>query len=332
MVGSAGFRRWTVAWLAVLVGLGACDVEPDPVTIELEDSVLGVYSMLVEGERRVRVLVVRFSEELPVGNGGVLPVDHAEVRLLRDGRASQLGPTDAEECVGTRSVHVVQAGDGCYTARLDRPVAAGEVFDLRVRLADGGLVEGRAVVPGTPGVRLPEPGDTIRLSGERFPRGRTTIRLTPPPDAASLELAVRNSKEPDCRVSLGSRGASSLDVLGTGGTVRVLPTEADSVSVTVEATCLDDEGHRLPIGTLGSSLHALAHDTAYTRYATELVVDGHDLPADQASAGLTGAVGYFAASGRATVPIEVVDEEAALADGREPIPAAHSRAEADAGR
>ena len=30
--------------------------------------------------------------------------------------------------------------------------------------------------------------------------------------------------------------------------------------------------------------------------------------ADRASAGLTGAVGYFAAAGRATVPIEVVEE------------------------
>jgi len=317
MIGPAGLRRWGIAVLALLVAFGGCDFEPDPLGIELQRAPVGVYSLLVEGERRVRVLVIRVSAERPVQSGGVLPVDDAEVRLVRDGREIELGPTGAEECIGMRSIHLAQLGEGCYTAPLDRPVAAGDAFDLRVRPADGGLVEGRAVVPGAPGVRLPEAGDTIRVSG-RFPEGHATIRLTPSADAASLEVAVRNAREPDCRVSLSPRADGDLDLLRTGGAVRVLPAEADSVPVTVEASCFDDDGQRLPIGTLGSTLHALAYDTAYTRYATELVVDGQDLPADRASAGLTGAVGYFAAAGRATVPIELMEEEAALPGGRYP--------------
>lgn len=314
MPGSRGLRRGAIVGLALLVGVGGCDFEPDPLGIELERAALGVFSLLVEGDRRVSVLVVRFSEERPVGSAGILPVDDAGVRLVRDGRGAELERTDTDRCVGTRGDHLVQPGDGCYTALLDRPVAAGDLFELQVRLADGGRVEGRAVVPGTPGVSLPEPGDTIRVSkeglpiGRPFPAGRTTIRLTAPPDAPSLEVAVRNAREPDCRVFLGSRVDGGLDVLGTGGTVRVLPAEADSVPVTVEASCRDGDGQLVPIGTLGSTLHALGYDTAYTRWANELVVDGQDLPADRASAGLTGAVGYFAAAGRATVPIEVVEE------------------------
>jgi hypothetical protein len=60
----------------------------------------------------------------------------------------------------------------------------------------------------------------------------------------------------------------------------------------------------VPVGALDASFHLLAYDTAYARYVS--LTDGSDRPATEAGVGLDGAVGYFAAANRATVPLVIV--------------------------
>lgn len=302
-------RAWaTTISLLLLVAAGGCELQRDPTGLTLERAVPGVYSVLVEGEEEVRVLVVRFSRDVPIASAGISPVGDADVHLVRNGEETSMNPDDTGDCVSEQSLQLVQPGEGCYTAMLSAPVAPGDRFELTVRLADGEVVRGAAVIPGTPVVGSPAPGDTVRVtSSGGFPsEGHLPVEVLPPPDGALLEVAVRTSREPFCRVGL------SLPVeqgsLSSGRAVRITADDAGQLAVTVDALCRSEEGDVEPVGELPVQLLALAYDTAYARWTGELAVDGQDLPLDGASAGLRGAVGYFAGAGRVTLPLMVVED------------------------
>lgn len=300
-------RRWTLAaLLALVVAAAGCELQRDPTGLELERAALGVHSLLVAGEDRARVLVVRFSRDVPVQDAGIVPVEDADVRLVRNGEETALSPADVEACVGERSIHLVQPGRGCYTGVLPRAVGSGDRFELTVRLTDGEVVRGSAVIPGAAAVGSPSAGDTVRItrSGTTRSLGSLPLELQPPPGGALLELGVQTSREPACRAGLS---------LPEGGfpvhsnTVRITPDDASRLSLTVGATCTSEEGGFEPVGELPARLLILTYDTAYARWI-ELAVDGQNLPVDGASAGLTGAVGYFAGASRVAVPLLIVEE------------------------
>lgn len=292
--------------LALLVVGGGCEFRRSPTGLELEGSVPGVYALLVAGEDQARVLVVRFSADVPVGDGGILPVGDADVRLVRGGEETILTPGDVEGCVGEVSSHLVQPGEACYTATLPRAVASGDRFELTVRLADDTTVRGTAVVPGASVVSSPSPGDTVRVSPSRFSalEGSLPMEVMRPPDGALLEVAVETFRE-GCLVGLGR---PEDEFLRAAGTVRLAPDDEGDLDLRVGVRCLSESDGVEPLGELPSRFLALAYDTAYARWIGELAVDGHDLPVDRASAGLTGAVGYFAGASRVAVPLEIVEE------------------------
>lgn len=300
-------RRWTVAaFLALMVAATGCELQRDPTGLELERAALGVHSVLIAGEDSARVLVVRFSRDVPVQDAGIVPVEDADVRLVRNAEETRLTPGDVEACVGERSIHLVQPGRGCYAAALPRAVAPGDRFELTVRLADGEVVRGSAVIPGAAVVRSPSAGDTVRITRSRttMSLGSLPLELQPPPGGALLELGVRTSREPACRAGLSlPEGGFPLH----SQTVRIAPDDASGLSLTVGATCWTEEGGFEPVGELPARLLALAYDTAYARWI-ELAVDGQNLPVHGASAGLTGAVGYFAGASRVAVPLLIVEE------------------------
>lgn len=292
--------------LALLAVGGGCDFRRSPTELRLERAVPGVYALLVAGEDRARVLVVRFSADVPVGDGGILPVGEADVRLVREGEETILTPGDVEGCVGEVSSHLVQPGEACYTATLPRAVASGDRFELTVRLADDTTVRGTAVVPGASVVSSPSPGDTVRVSPSRFSAfgGSLPMEIMPPPDGALVELAVEAFRE-GCLVGLGR---PEDEYFPADGTVRLTPDDMGELQLQVGVRCPSEDDGAEPLGELPSRFLALAYDTAYARWIGELAVDGHDLPVVGASAGLTGAVGYFAGASRVAVPLEIVEE------------------------
>lgn len=194
--------------LAFLAVGGGCDFWRSPTELRLERAVPGVYALLVAGEDRARVLVVRFSADVPVGSGGILPVGDADVRLVREGEETILGPGDVEGCVSDLSSHLVQPGEACYTATLPRVVASGDRFELTVRLADGTTIGGAAVVPGASVVSSPSPGDTVRGQPVAVPRPGLRYGLRP------LDRRAGGGRSR----SAGGRGVGRSD--GGGGVFR----------------------------------------------------------------------------------------------------------------
>lgn len=292
--------------LALLVAAGGCEFRRSPTGLRLDRAVPGVYALLVTGEDQARVLVVRFSADVPVGDGGILSVGDADVRLVREGEETILTPGDVDGCVGEVSRHLVQPGEACYTATLPRAVASGDRFELTVRLADGTTIRGAAVVPGASVVSSPSPGDTVRVSPSRFSglEGSLPMEVMRPPDGALLEVAVETSRE-GCLVGLGR---PEHEFVRADGTVRLAPDDDGELQLRVGVRCLSEGDESEPLGELPSRFLALTYDTAYVRWIGELAVDGHDLPVDRASAGLRGAVGYFAGASRVAVPLEIVEE------------------------
>lgn len=312
MTGSSAGGWTVILLLTALLTIGACEFQRDPVGIELKRSILGIYSVLVAGESRPRVLVLRFSKDRSVQDSGVVPVDDAEVRVVRDGEETTLAPTVVEECIDPRSLHLVQEDQGCYTGDLARPIAAGNRFELRVRFADGEEAHGTTVIPGALTVESPNRGDTLWVSGERYPKhGNLLLELGVPPDAALIEVGVISSRYPTCQVGVSRSFPGDVRLKG-GRTVRLEPSEAEEARLAINALCADKVGNFISLGEFDSTLRALAYDTTYARWVDELAVDGQNLPWGRASAGLEGAVGYFAAANPVRVPVQVREESKAL--------------------
>lgn len=153
--------------LVLVAALAGC--ERPPLALDLSGERIMVHSVLVAERDVVQVLVERVSP-LPMPDpvtGASLdlrPVSGARVEVEVDGEVIVLeeAPPEMPPCASAFPFPVPQPepiGPGCYVARIPGGVAAGSRYQLSVRVAGDVVAIGEVVVPGTPELVSPAPGE-----------------------------------------------------------------------------------------------------------------------------------------------------------------------------
>ena len=159
-------RRWLPV-LAALPLLASCELE-EVTIVDPEDVVVAEAHLQLGVRDRDGVAVDRLTVFLhrTLGPGGESrPVEGARVVVSRrgDGRSLELARAPIEFCVVTTPVD----GDGtCHWSPSSAvPFQPGDTLELRVDLADGGVLESLSVVPGDYRLLGVEDGSSCQVPG-----------------------------------------------------------------------------------------------------------------------------------------------------------------------
>jgi hypothetical protein len=267
------------------VAVTACG---DPVTpFAISDERVAVHGVVRAGQRDLAIAISR----IPVVTSGqeirYVGVEDAVVEVsTADGPAVQLEHALAPEaCItGIEATLGGFHGSGCYTATLDAAIAPGQRFDLVVRFPDGTRASGAATVPHPVALHAPAPAERIVASvrdGVVLGQGTLDLAWTAPPDVARLEVTAF-SRTTGCGVGIGNPHAQV-------NFVPIRDVEAGALSI--------------PFGYVGceasttwdsfpATVRVTAYDSVYARYFDD-VLTATAVRLDRASAGLTGALGFF---------------------------------------
>lgn len=261
--------------------LAGCELVQEPDPLALTEDQVAVYALLQAGAGSAHVLVVRYRADLMPFEPGFEPVTGAEVNLTHGGieRALPAAPS-SDSCFTPRSSQPgsqVDLQGGCYGGQLPSPIEPGERFELTLRLPGGGVVTGSAVVPAYP--VLEEPAPEARVSASGF-----DVAWASSAGAARYEALVR-SLDLLCSTELVDRE--------TFGTRRVGGSGAGTARLELRAECRDG-AEPLPWDSIPARLVFMAYDTAYAAWADH-VLSAQRVRLEQASPGLEGATGVFAA-------------------------------------
>jgi hypothetical protein len=289
------------ALLALLTALAGC-AEPTPLEFSAER--LAVHSVLHAGATEALVLLTRVRPPAdPASHARYEPLSGAEVLVLRGADTLRLheGAAGFRDCrVADEGPPATAPGAGCYAARFGQRIRSGERFELRVRLPAGGTVRGAVVIPPAPELLAPEPGARVEAVPGSHPGGSATtldVRWRPQPEAGRLELTVF-SLQGGCGVGVGNTHPEVNFVL------LPHPGAAHAALPFTYARCLRD-GAPVPWDSFPAAVRVTAYDTAYARYAREVLTSGW-VPVGRASAGVEGALGVFAGAAAVERPIHIV--------------------------
>lgn len=278
--------------LLVLAAAAGCELPSTPLVYQ--DESYTVHAVLAAGEGEARVLITRFDP----GAGASVPGAGSEVTLASATDTVRLRPARAGvRCTARQEP---EAAAGCYSAVLPRPLAAGEHWDLTVRLPGGVIATGEATVLSPPIILAPASGSRIevRNRGEpQFPNRLARVRFELGPDPGRGDWAVRTR-------TLAAFSADSLLTgvsCGPGVSFFTGPGEqgsfplplGDEVTWGISALQCTRGAGTVAWDSIRAALEVTAFDTTYSRYGRQVAFDPATRPA-AASAGIDGAYGVFA--------------------------------------
>lgn len=317
-----------------LLGAGGCEIIRDPTAIVVDDGPVAVHAMLVAGERRVAVLVTRYeSVDQASGMFGpayrLVPVAGADVRVASGGRSITLAAGAADEdCFTLGDPIVTETPDslapGCYTGATDA-IVPGAQYQLNITLPDGTAVTGEAEVPAPVVVRTPNPGATIEVRtwydpADLAPPHPLAWTGTQPDHALKLRLeADTEFLDPGTFGLEGCRRAWTPQELDVGlqepqAQVGFVPGLFDRVMLSsIDLTARDSadiDGWYLfcdgPLPTeLDGTLQLAVFDLEYALYLDRLA-RSESILLEDASAGVSGAVGVFTATAITRLPVRLL--------------------------
>lgn len=321
-----------LAALALLAALGggSCSLTRDDEPLGLPSGGAAVHSVLVAGSDTVSVYIVRAAAHHVGGFDGSVgfaagadPIEGADVRIISGADTLDLPEAPA----GFRGCYTVSAagyspetdpepaGSGCYAAVLPGGVRVGVRYELLITLPGGDVVQGAAVVPEAPVLLAPEAWSQFREN--------PSVDL---PEHAAIEIPVRWTPPTPTAVAVnvGATRVFSGGAPVAGGSCRVVQSwpysplvTGDSVRLDIDHLACREPGDSTDwLALRWDSVHArvqtTVYDTAYARYAT-ILLSGTSARADEAAAGLTGALGVFAGAAAADRPITILPSQAASA-------------------
>jgi hypothetical protein len=290
--------RAAIPALAIL--LAGCELTRDPVTIDLDRHELMVHGVLEAGRDTVAILLTRVVVEGDSVAPSARPVSGASVRLTGGGETVLLSDASAGFPPCLRD----DGAAGCYTGIVRGGVRAGETYELDVRVPGGEEARGSARVPPVPVVESPASGSRIgvRRRPERVPAATIPVHWRGTAGAGGVGVGlVLRTLYPRTLDIPPSSCTIPQNVFGRSPT-------ADTATLVLHqpALCHTREGTIEP-----DSIHAgvlvVAYDSAYARY-DELVraYPGKSIQRERFAAGVSGALGVFAAVAKAEREIVLV--------------------------
>jgi len=291
--------------LAALL-LAGCGFTRDPVRVDLHGEELMVHGVLAAGSDTVAVLLTRVRTEGAGTPATVSPVTGATVRITGGGQTVRLdeAPAGFPACIRDGGGDAPLAR-GCYAAVLPGGVRAGATYALDVQVVGRPPARGSATIPAAPVIHAPAPGSRfgVRRRPQNEPSAILPVRWTGAGQGGGFAVGVAVTA-----VYSGQTRVTDAVCTLPQGVGPPLPPTADSAVIVLihPALC------QTPAGLLGpDSIHArlvvAAYDTAYARYADIVEADvNRPLWRDRFAAGVTGALGVFAAVATAELPVTLV--------------------------
>jgi hypothetical protein len=296
---------------AALVSAAGCSFMRDPTPVEAMGEQPSVHALLMTGTDTVKVLLQRVGAA-PRGQEPVSarPILGADVSLVVGGETVKLAssPAGFSGCV-TQSFGSQLPADasGCYAAVRPGGVKPGAEYALRIRLPEGGTIEGKTTALAALRVESPAAGARIQVTARTFDGGsndftRLPVRVRGAERAAGVSidlipLAVysRGQRITDFQCSVDyPRGA--LFRHDAQGTITLPISAVHCVPRTPDPQFRTD--------SVRATLRAVAFDSAYVRYLE--AQEQNSVSAREVTVGVTGAIGLFAAAARAEQEVVLI--------------------------
>lgn len=299
----------------IVASLAACDFVPPPTAVELEGAAVVVHSVIAAGSDTVRVLLTRVTPDAGWSVGGndfqqgVHPVSSADVRLITpEGPVSLTEEADVPvDCFGNLGE---SSGPGCYVAEVPGGIRGGVSYGLQVVLPDGSTISGVATPPAPVDIHEPAPYTRYEVAWMRSDTTRgpaeVTVRIDAAPRVAGISVSlllaeafVDGAADPTLMCSIDA---------------RPYPREmavASEVPVEIHAMrcVLREEAELRPVqpDSMHVRLLVAAYDSAFMRYRRLLYEK--QVPAGDATEGVSGALGLFAGAATAERVITLVPRD-----------------------
>ena len=299
-----------------LVGLGllaaGCGFVREPTPLELSDEQVLVHSVLHAGTDTIAVLLQRIRPGAGSAVPLIRPISAADVRItggsgevhLREAPVGfrRCGPLDAAGADPNR------AEPGCYAAVIVGGVEPGGRYELAIALPGGGTVRGTAVVPEAPALLAPARDARVVLgrtgAGGYDHIGDVPVRWSARDGTGGVQLGVL----PGTAFKDGEvmRGGPCDAPSASSRSWFIDEPRVDSISLRIFIPgCSIEPGQPLVHDSIYADLLLTAFDTAYTRYQ-KLGGSNETVRREQASAGISGALGVFAGAATARRGITLV--------------------------
>jgi hypothetical protein len=298
-----------------LLAAAGCSFLRDPTPVEATGEQPSVHALLVTGSDTVKLLLQRTGPGNRGSGEGVSarPISGAEVTLETGSERVRLAETPSAGCVAV-SLGAITPADapGCYAAAIPGGVRPGAAYSLRIRLPGGGTIEGKATALAALRLESHPAGTRIFVPRDPYSSNRG--------EATRLLLRLRGAEgAPGAGVDfiprvLYSRGQALTEfycsVEYPRGYVFPRDPQGDLHPNLYGVTCVP----RTPAGTppdpqfrvdsVRATLRVVAFDTAYTRYVD--IQEEDAVGRRDATAGVTGAIGLFAAAARVQTEVVLV--------------------------
>ena len=293
---------------AALISAAGCSFLRDPTPVEAMGEQPSVHALLVTGSDTVKLLLQRVGSGRASNDGGVAarPLLGADVSLVVGAETVKLAPARRGFGCAAQSVGSQLPADtaGCYAAVLPGGVKPGAEYALRIRLPGGGTIEGTTTALAALRVESPAAGTRIVVKQRSFESG--------PDDYTRVRLRLRGAERAAgasadfIPVAVYSRGQRITDffcsvdyprteVLARDpeGSVIVPISGVQCVPRTAPGTQPDPQ---FRTDSVRAVMRVVAYDSTYVRY---LAAQGNNsVAAREVTAGVTGAIGLFAAAAR----------------------------------
>lgn len=286
-------RHAAVCTAAVL--LAGCGAATAPISPPQES--VAVHSVLAPGAKTAAVMLTRFDPD--GGEARFQRVSGADVRLVRgaDTLRLQEAPAGFRDCLADPLApgEGEPVRPGCYAAAVPEGLRQGVRYELRISFAGGGTARGAVTIPAAPEILAPLPGRIVSVVTPQGPvQGSRDaffpVRWTVPAGAGRIEIGIvrpqayrdgRRLEGVECRLQQGPLPEDLARI--------------DSVTHQVVGAFCARGPDVAAWDSITAQLVLTAYDTAYARYAREVLSAG-SVRGSRASAGIEGAFGVFGAA------------------------------------
>jgi hypothetical protein len=301
---------------AALTLAAGCSFLRDPTPVESMGEQPSVHALLVTGSDTVKLLLqmvgpgVRGQEPVRAR-----PLTAAEVSLSVGGQSVRLAeaPAGFAGCAAQSVGTAVPATPGCYAAVLPGGVRPGAVYDLSIRLAGGGTIEGKATALTALRLESPTAGARIHVTSRGFSSFEEATRVPLRLGGAERAPGAAVDFLPQIVYSRGQALTEfycSVEYPRTA--VYTRPSTGDLDFRLYGLSCVP----RTPAGTqpdpqfrvdsVRAVLRVVAFDSAYTRYTN--LQEEEAIALRDARSGVTGALGLFAAAARTETEVMLIPQ------------------------